>query len=43
LRFYGRHGFVVVREYGGCVVEMVRNCVKRWNNIVVFYFWLYIL
>ena len=29
LRFYGRHGFVVLREYGGCVVEMVRNCVKR--------------
>ena len=29
LRFYGRYGFLVVREYGGCVVEMVRNCVKR--------------
>ena len=29
LRFYGRHGFVVFREYGGCVVEMVRYCVKR--------------
>ena len=29
LRFYGRYGFVVVREYGGCVMEMVRNCVKR--------------
>jgi len=25
LRFYGRYGFVVVREYGGCVVEMVRK------------------
>ncbi len=25
LRFYGRHGFVVLREYGGCVVEMVRK------------------
>ena len=43
LRFYGRYGFVVVREYGGCVIEMVRNCVKRWNNIVVFIFLLYIL
>ena len=29
LRFYGRYGFVVLREYGGCVVEMVRYCVKR--------------
>ena len=29
LRFYGRYGFEVVREYGGCVVEMVRYCVKR--------------
>lgn len=29
LRFYGRYGFVVVREYGGSVMEMVRNCVKR--------------
>ena len=25
LRFYGRYGFLVVREYGGCVVEMVRK------------------
>jgi len=25
LRFYGRYGFVVLREYGGCVVEMVRK------------------
>jgi GNAT superfamily N-acetyltransferase len=25
LRFYGRYGFEVVREYGGCVVEMVRK------------------
>lgn len=25
LRFYGRHGFEVFREYGGCVVEMVRK------------------
>ena len=25
LRFYGRYGFVVFREYGGCVVEMVRK------------------
>ena len=29
LRFYGRYGFVVLREYGGCVVETVRYCVKR--------------
>ena len=25
LRFYGRYGFLVVMEYGGCVVEMVRK------------------
>ena len=25
LRFYGRYGFDVVREYGGSVVEMVRK------------------
>ena len=25
LRFYGRYGFVVFREYGGGVVEMVRK------------------
>jgi GNAT superfamily N-acetyltransferase len=25
LRFYGRYGFEVLREYGGCVVEMVRK------------------
>ena len=25
LRFYGRYGFLVVCEYGGCVVEMVRK------------------
>ena len=29
LRFYGRYGFVVVREYGGCVMEMVRKSVKK--------------
>ena len=30
LRFYGRYGFLVVMEYGGCVVEMVRkSCGKR--------------
>ena len=30
LRFYGRYGFVVVREYGGSVMEMVRkSCGKR--------------
>ena len=29
MRFYGRHGFVVFREYGGSVVEMVRKSVKR--------------
>ena len=28
LRFYGRHGFLVVCEYGGCVVEMVRKVKK---------------
>ena len=28
LRFYGRYGFLVVREYGGCVVEMVRKVKK---------------
>ena len=28
LRFYGRYGFKVVREYGGCVVEMVRKVKK---------------
>ena len=30
LRFYGRYGFLVVREYGGSVMEMVRkSCGKR--------------
>ena len=30
LRFYGRYGFDVVREYGGSVMEMVRkSCGKR--------------
>jgi len=28
LRFYGRYGFDVVMEYGGCVVEMVRKLKK---------------
>jgi len=28
LRFYGRYGFEVVCEYGGCVVEMVRKVKK---------------
>ena len=28
LRFYGRYGFLVVMEYGGCVVEMVRKVKK---------------
>ena len=28
LRFYGRYGFEVVMEYGGCVVEMVRKVKK---------------
>jgi GNAT superfamily N-acetyltransferase len=28
LRFYGRYGFLVVCEYGGCVVEMVRKVKK---------------
>ena len=28
LRFYGRYGFDVVMEYGGCVVEMVRKVKK---------------
>jgi len=28
LRFYGRYRFLVVREYGGCVVEMVRKVKK---------------
>jgi GNAT superfamily N-acetyltransferase len=28
LRFYGRYGFLVVCEYCGCVVEMVRKVKK---------------
>lgn len=28
MRFYGRYGFEVVREYGGYVVEMVRKVKK---------------
>ena len=28
LRFYGRYGFLVEMEYGGCVVEMVRKVKK---------------
>jgi hypothetical protein len=43
LRFYGRYGFVVDSDYGCGVVSMVRKSVKRWNNLIVFIFCLYIL
>jgi GNAT superfamily N-acetyltransferase len=29
MRFYGRHGFVMDRDYGSGVVSMVRKSVKR--------------
>lgn len=29
VRFYGRYGFVVEREYGSSVISMVRKCLKN--------------